>query len=54
MTQIVLGREPTQRELIASAMVGLIASIDDLELGEVARVKDTGEWFCGQVDLDED
>ena len=37
MTQIVLGREPTRRELIASAMVGCIACIDDLEIGEVVQ-----------------
>lgn len=54
MTQIILGKEPTRRELIASAMVGCIACIDDLELGEVIRVKDNNEWFGGQVDLEED
>lgn len=50
---VVIGREPTRRELIICAMVGCILYFDDLEVGEISRVEADGEWFGGHVELDD-
>ena len=52
MSNIIIGKEPTRRELINCAMVGCIACIDDLEIGEIAFVIDGDECFGGHVELE--
>lgn len=50
---IIIGREPTRRELINCAMVGCTLYLGDLEVGEITMVEEDGEKFGGHVELDD-
>ena len=52
MSNIIIGKEPTRRELINCAMVGCVLYLDDLEIGEITFVIDGDECFGGHVELE--